>query len=60
MSCSSSKICAVPFCESTKGKTKNVFFHEFPSDEAVKTLWVKNISRQASKNKTELWTPGER
>jgi hypothetical protein len=51
------KECAAPFCTSVKGKTKGISYHEFPSDEKIRSLWTGNISRQASKSNKTPWTP---
>ncbi|KAH9368674.1 hypothetical protein HPB48_004693 [Haemaphysalis longicornis] len=41
------RCCCVPFCTSSVRKEEpNVSYHEFPVDEALKTQWLKNISRK--------------
>ncbi|KAH9367381.1 hypothetical protein HPB48_010176 [Haemaphysalis longicornis] len=41
------RCCCVPFCTSSvRKKEPNVSYHEFPVDEALKTQWLKNISRK--------------
>jgi hypothetical protein len=49
------KECVVPYCTSIKGRTTGISYHEFPSDEKIRSLWIGNISRQASRSDKTPW-----
>lgn len=51
--------CCVPYCTSDSAKKdKNVTFHVFPKDPALKDKWKIAISRQGDKTGT-LWLPSD-
>lgn len=53
----SGQTCCVPGCDSNTVKSQGLSWHKFPTDTAMKKVWLKRINRMGQGGKYSLWQP---